>query len=205
MARRVTLTITDDQEEIIRSCFAHDSKSLPAEIVQKISEISLDAWLQIFSGKARYRTLNELYLDWLARIFNDVRTSDKPSQRYLFQQLNFSHGQASYLARVLLDKQNSRWRELATIELRDALIARKDEAQEIIKAGSGHVQKLEFDLSRAARLELNFLLEMLHDSGGTRISPPQPGGTYGDRGNVGIVAALVPPLLKLLPEAQVKR
>jgi hypothetical protein len=158
-----------------------------------------------FFGRTKYRSLNEMYLDGLERIFNELRPATKPTQRYLFQQLNFSHGQAAYLTRVLLDKQNSRWRELARAELSEALMARKAEAQKIVDNGAGHVQKLEFDLSKAARLEMNLLLEALYDGGERRISPPQPLGGYGDRGTIGIVAAMVPLLLRVLPEGQTKR
>jgi hypothetical protein len=196
--------MSDEQEELLRSCFAADSKALPAETAQLISEAALQSWIGIFSGKTKYRSLNELYLDWLEQIFNEIDPEAKPSQRYLFQRLNFSHGQAAYLTRVLLDKQNSRWREKAKVELRDVLVARKAEVDQIIKAGQSYVQKLDFDLSKAARLELNLLLETLHDAGEKKISPPQLVGTYGDRGTVSLVAAMVPLLLNNLPEAKAK-
>jgi hypothetical protein len=204
LARKVSFTISDEQEELLRSCFAADSKALPAETAQLISEAALQSWIGIFSGKTKYRSLNELYLDWLERVFNEIDPEAKPSQRYLFQRLNFSHGQAAYFTRVLLDKQNSRWREKAKVELRDVLVARKAEVDQIIKAGQSYVQKLDFDLSKAARLELNLLLETLHDAGEKKISPPQLVGTYGDRGTVSLVAAMVPLLLNNLPEAKAK-
>jgi hypothetical protein len=205
LARKVSFTISDEQEELLRSCFAAESKALPADMAQQISEVALQSWIGIFSGKTRYRSLNELYLDWLERIFNEIDRDAKPSQRYLFQRLNFSHGQAAYLTRVLLDKQNSRWREKAKIELRDVLAGRKDEIDKIIAAGQGYAQKLDFDLSKAARLEMNLLLETLHDAGEKRISPPQLVGTYSDRGTVSLVAAMVPLLLRNLLEVQSKR
>jgi hypothetical protein len=101
---------------------------------------------------------------------------------------------ASYLTRVLLSKEQSHWRDLARAEIRKALLEREKEALEIINEKGGNVKKLEFDLSKAARVELGVLLESLSERG-ERVSPPQVVGSFGDRAIVSLSAAAVTMLL----------
>ena len=194
-ARTITITLSDDQERVLAACFGRGDAPLEADKVQQVVKLSLESWLGLFSGTRRYRSLTELYVDWLELVYATVLTDAKPSSTYLYQRLNFSYGLSTYLARVLLSKQQSHWRDLARAELRKALLERAKEAQEIIKEKGGNVKKLEFDLSKAARLELGMLMEALSESG-HRISPPQTVGSYADRVVVSLTAAAVPLLLE---------
>jgi hypothetical protein len=193
-ARTVTITLSDGQERMLAACFGRPGAPLDADKVQQVLTLSLDSWLGVFSGTRRYRSLTELYLDWLEQIYSSILTAAKPTSTYLYQRLNFSYGAASYLTRVLLAKEQSHWRELARAEIRKALQEREKEALEIIKEKGGNVKKLEFDLSKAARIELGILLEALSESG-QKVSPPQVVGSFGDRVVVSLAAAAVPLLL----------
>jgi hypothetical protein len=192
-ARTITITLSDDQERILAACFGRPGAPLDVDKVQQVLTLSLDSWLGVFSGTRRYRSLTELYLDWLEQIYSTILTA-KPTSTYLYQRLNFSFGAASYLTRVLLSKEQSHWRDLARAEIRKALLEREKEALEIIKEKGGNVKKLEFDLSKAARVELGLLLEALSESG-HRVSPPHVVGSFGDRAIVSLAAAAVPLLL----------
>jgi hypothetical protein len=193
-ARTISITLSDDQERVLAACFGHPGAPLDVDKVQQVLTLSLDSWLGMFSGTRRYRSLTELYLDWLEQIYATVLTAAKPTSTYLYQRLNFSFGAASYLTRVLLSKEQSHWRDLARAEIRKALLEREKEALEIIKEKGGNVKKLEFDLSKAARVELGVLLESLSERG-ERVSPPQVVGSFGDRAIVSLSAAAVPMLL----------
>src|SRR5712691_467473 len=111
-ARTITITLSDDQERILAACFGRPGAPLEVDKVQQVLRLSLDSWLGVFSGARRYRSLTELYLDWLEQIYATLLTAAKPTSTYLYQRLNFSFGAASYLTRVLLSKEQSHWREL---------------------------------------------------------------------------------------------
>jgi hypothetical protein len=200
-ARTVTITLSDDQERKLAACFGRADAPLEVDTVRQVVTLSLDAWLGVFSGARRYRSLTELYLDWLEQIYSSILTAAKPTSSYLYQRLNFSFGAASYLTRVLLSKEQSHWRDLARDEIRTVLLQREKEALEIIKEKGGSVKTLEFDLSKAARVELGLLMEALSESG-HRISAPQLRGSFGDRAIVSLTAGAVPLLLAELGQAR---
>jgi hypothetical protein len=187
-ARTVSLALTSAQEQALQACFSPDGAPLDAAKVEQLLELSLQSWLDVFTGAQRYRSLSELYLDWLAQIFTVILPDSKPTTSYLYQRLNFPHGMALYLCRVLLAKGQSRWRDLARAEIEDALQARIDEARAAVDDKQGQTTKIELTLSKAARMELGLLLDAVSEHG-ERVSPPQLIGTYSDRAVVSVTAA----------------
>jgi hypothetical protein len=196
-ARKISIELTPAQEQALQACFSPDGAPLDAATVERLMALSLQSWLDVFTGAQRYRSLTELYLEWLEHIFTSILPDTKPSTSYLYQRLNFPYGIAQYLCRVLLAKGQSRWRELAQAELSVALQARAAEAEQAVDDKQGQTTKYELSLSQAARMELGLLMEALAEQG-SRVSPPQLIGTFGGgRAVVSVTATVVHLLLKL--------
>jgi hypothetical protein len=199
-ARKISIELTPAQEQALQACFSPDGAPLDAATVERLMALSLQSWLDVFTGAQRYRSLTELYLEWLEHIFTSILPDTKPTTAYLYQRLSFPYGIAQYLCRVLLAKGQSRGRDLARAELSVAVQARAAEAQQAVDDKQGQTTKYELSLSQAARMELGLLMEALAEHG-NRISPPQLIGTFGGRAVVSITATVVQLLLKLAASA----
>jgi hypothetical protein len=121
----------------------------------KINQIAFKAFTDWFSGNKRYRTLTELYIDWVEQVYlNLFPDNEAPSAERIYDSLNMPFGQASYISRVLASKTQIRWRQIANAELRETLRDVESNARQYINDGD-QAQVISLQMSQISYYELS--------------------------------------------------
>lgn len=166
----------------------------PEAAAESLASLALRQWTSLIFGQTRYRSLTELYLDWLREIFSEIDGTSEPTQGLLYANLSFPYGQAEYLARVLREDQPIRLRLRFLAELEEVLEGRREEAEDWDQKGRG-TERMSIQISKSARRELDYLLGALIASGMT-VYPTRSEGYMGDYLSLQIVAQDIPVLLE---------
>lgn len=162
--------------------------------LEVIARLALDSWVDLFSGRKRYRSLTEQYLEWLESVYTEVLTEEEPGERRLFSQCHFPYGQAQYLARILREQQIGTWRKKALRRLRQALSDRVKDAKDWVKDSRGE-ERMVFQMSKGCRVELYAIMDSLLEADTKGISPVRPEGTMGSFVALSLVASNVETVL----------
>jgi hypothetical protein len=193
--KNISLTLTADQADSLQLSFGSGTKVLSDEQFNTIGRLALESWIDLFSGAKRYRSLTEQYLEWLGIIYTEVLTEEEPSERRLFSQCHFPYGQAQYLARILREQQMGMWRDKALQMLKQLLSDRLKEAREWVRNSRGE-ERMVFQMSKGARVELNTIIDSLLEANTKGISPVRPEGTMGSFIALSLAASNVEMVLK---------
>lgn len=190
----ISLTLSTEQANSLQSSFGSSTKPLTDAQLEIIARLALDSWVNLFSGRKRYRSLTEQYLEWLDSIYTEVLTEEEPGERRLFSQCHFPYGQAQYLARILREQQIGTWRKKALRTLRQVLSDRVKEAKEWVKDSRGE-ERMVFQMSKGCRVELHAIMDSLLEADTKGISPVRPEGTMGSFVALSLVASNVETVL----------
>lgn len=190
---QVSEIILNNLEKVFTTHGEASSGSLQME---EVLTVALEQWFSTIFGGRRYRSLTELYLEWLRELFAIPTTLVEPSEQILYSDFNFPYGQAAYLARVLRESQPRTLRIKFLDELRSVLQAREKEINEWIKDGRGE-ERLTLQISKSARRELDYVLGSLAREG-KAVHPLRTEGTLGDFVAVLVVAHDVSLLIERL-------
>jgi len=132
-------------------------------VVEAVMAIALDEYVDWMAGDDRPRSLTELQTERLERLF-DGPAAGRPLRNRLYNDFSLSYGQATYMARVLADRFQTRWRADAVDELLQALKAQSDAARRNVSGGDGSAP-LVVRLSSLARREFDLTFEQLVSQG----------------------------------------
>jgi hypothetical protein len=190
----ISLTLSTEQANSLQSSFGSNTKPLTDAQLESIARLALDSWVDLFSGRKRYRSLTEQYLEWLESVYTEVLTEEEPRERRLFSQCHFPYGQAQYLARILREQQIGTWRKKALTTLRQLLSDRLKDAKDWIKDSRG-VERMVFQMSKGCRVELHTIMDSLLEANTKGISPVRPEGTMGSFVALSLVASNVETVL----------
>ena len=189
---KVTLTIAQEQVNELNSAFAKDGKLTDAEL-ETLASLALAAWSDTVLGATRFRSMTELYINWLRDIFQQLLPDEDPDEKTLVTRLNLPYGQAGYIARVLRDEDTMSSRKKWVVKLEIALKDKLAEAKAWVKEGRGE-ESMEFYLHKYAYRELGNILSKLLE-GGQAVRPVKATATAGDYKFVLICSADVEKLI----------
>ena len=184
----VSIELSDGQVSELALAFeVGRGQGLSAAELGNLATMALDSWMRTLLGPSRPRSTTELYINWLRDIYEHHLTEELPSERRLFNNLDFPYGQAAYLARVLRELQSANLRMKALGELETTVKPRVVESKKWVKEGRGE-ERMSMTVSKAARRELDVVLGTLIEAG-TPVRPLKTEGTMGDYAAVLVVAA----------------
>jgi hypothetical protein len=155
-----------------------DGRDAAREAISAFAQLAFDEHLDWILGRTRYRSLSELQIERVAAIFDRITPTEIPSTTRLYNDLGLSHGQATYVARVLADRQLSTWRETARDELVAQIKGKLAKAKQNKDDGRGEAE-LQLTLSTLAIRELGLVFEsaFAHD---TLIAPWKRSSSVGN-------------------------
>jgi hypothetical protein len=193
--KTISLTLSEAQVNSLMASFASSGTELNDAQIRTIVNLAVDSWVELFAGRKRYRSLTEQYLDWLGDIYDQVLTAEEPNETRLFSQFGFPYGQAQYFARILRNQRLGTWRKKALERLKQVLSADLKKAQDAVQKKRPK-ERMEFQMSKASRVELTAILSGLLEANTTGIIPIKSEGTVGDYITVSIAASNVEMVLK---------
>lgn len=147
------------------------------QILEAVVAVALQEYFDWMSGDARYRSLTELQTERLQRLFEGPALG-RPLRNRLYNDFNLSYGSATYVARVLGDRLQTRWRAAAASELLEALSLQFDAARRNISQNDASAP-LVIRLSTFAKREFDLVFEELI-SQGNELQNPTPQSSVGD-------------------------
>jgi len=100
-----------------------------SEAVAAFAQIALNELASWSAGTERHRTLTELYISRVEQLYVMLFPGEMPRATVLFNRSNLPHGQATYIARVLTEKELPLWRAKARLELRHGMEEQRQEAE----------------------------------------------------------------------------
>lgn len=163
---------------------------------QRLAQFALERILDWMAGRASYQTITEQQVAWLGELLPLFYPGEAPSAGRLFNDFAVPYGRASYMARVLLEKQQTEWRQHGRQTVRDAIKAKYDEAITNIKRGD-KTKVVPISLNPIAYRELKLVLEDID-----RAQPDLPSATDKSAGparrTIDIPSLLFPEILKRL-------
>jgi hypothetical protein len=139
------------------------------QVVEAVVAIALEEYLEWMSGDIRHRSLTELQTERLERLFEGPALG-RPAQSRLYNDFSLSYGQATYVARVLGDRLQTRWRAAAAAELLEALKVHRDAAGRNIGQNDASAP-LVIRLSSFAKREFDLTFEQLVSLGNDLQNP----------------------------------
>src|SRR5262249_23340256 len=190
----LSITLSAEQADTLRASFGSSGVDVTDDQLNNLARLALDSWIDLFSGRKRYRSLTEQYLDWLDQIYSSVLKDEEPGERRLFSQFHFPYGQTQYLSRILRRQRLRALRRTALESLKRKLEPRLDEAKKWTKEGRGD-ERMVFTISKGARAELDGILSTLSEANVAGIAPIKTEGNIGSHVSVSIAASNVPLLL----------
>jgi len=160
---KVTLTISQEQVSELNSAFAKDGKLTDNEL-ETLTSLALTAWSDTLLGTTRFRSMTELYINWLRDIFQQLLPDEDPDEKTLVTRLNLPYGQATYVARVLRDEDTMSSRKKWIVKLESALKDKMADARAWVKDGRGE-ESMELYMHKYAYRELGIILSRLMEDG----------------------------------------
>jgi hypothetical protein len=100
-------TITVVIEEAQLADLQHAFPELEAgECAARVATFATAEMIALFAGKKRYLSLSHQYIEWLEKMNAELLPEVEFTPRRLMNQFYFPPGSASYISRVLRDRQN---------------------------------------------------------------------------------------------------
>ena len=111
--------IAQDDLEPLRFALGSLTDDTPASDAQlrAFACLAIRSWVDLVLGRKRYRSLTEQYIVWLEQLYSEVFSDEEPGDPRIRGRLSFPDGQATYLSRMLRDRQQLSWRRRALQEL----------------------------------------------------------------------------------------
>jgi hypothetical protein len=151
---KLTIQIADEAVSELSATLQEAIKD--PKVATKLAEFAITELVGWLSGKTVYRSLTEQQIEWTNKCLEIVHPEAAPSAQLLFNEFGVPHGRATYIARVLLEKRLSHWRQTAKTELKEAMKKKEKEAKKYVEAGD-FFEPVSLVLSQAAFVELRAL------------------------------------------------
>lgn len=145
----------------------------------KFCQLVVEMMCDAISGKLRFRSLTEMHIEVVQKIYEQMFPSECPSADRLFNGFNLPPGQAAYIARVLVDKAVPRWRGIGLMELRAVLDTRVLDYKDTSDADAKDSSAM-FDAPIRACQELITISNALMRTDGKTFVMPEIVGRNGD-------------------------
>jgi hypothetical protein len=120
---RLSIEVTLDKNQIEELQHAFPEQTDLQETASKIAWIATSELLGLLSGKKRYLSLSHQYIEWVQNIYELILPEEEYSYRRLYNNFNFPPGTASYISRILRERQNTTVYNKAKNELKRKLLA----------------------------------------------------------------------------------
>ena len=134
----------------------------------KFGEFALRQVLGWMTGTISYQSLTQQHTEWLTELLPVFFAHKPPTATQIFNSFSVPYGRASYISRVLMEKQQTIWRERGRQDLLAALGAKNKEAQQNVGNQDG-LKYVQVPLNLAAHRELFVLLEDYYDENPERM------------------------------------
>lgn len=172
-----------------------DADSAKRQALAKFAAEQMLAWM---CGRTSYQSMTEQHTDWLLVLLPIFYADDVPSAERIFNNFSVPYGRASYISRVLLEKQHTAWRAKGREKLLAALNAKKGEADENNKNGDA-LKNVPVSLDNLAYRELSVIVEDIFKDD-VALSPPVNKAQSPGRRTLDIPSQLFPELFKRLED-----
>jgi len=170
----IQVKLTDEQTDSLDLALSKDG--VKKADYATFCQLAIDLFCDCIAGKARYRSLTELNIEVVQRIYEQMLDGECPSADRLFNGFNLPPGQAAYIARVLVEKAVPRWRKIGLVELRSRLDEQVEEKKSI-SPGDAKLSNVQFDITQRARHELiSICTNLMKSEGNTFIMPESVSG-----------------------------
>jgi hypothetical protein len=174
----------------------HLDNDATRDAISALAQLALDEYVDWMLGRTRFRSLSELQIERIATIYDRITRTEVPSKTRLYNDFGLSHGQATYVARVLADRQLSTWRDTARSELIAQLEGKLGKAEENSENGRGEAE-LQLILSTLAIRELELVFESAF-ADNTLIAPWKRSSSVGNLHFIAVESATVIALARQL-------
>jgi len=101
--KKITISIDEAQLADLQHAFPELAADRCAA---GIANFAMAEMISLLAGKKRYLSLSHQYIEWLEKLNADLLPEVEFTPRRLMNQFNFPPGSASYISRVLRDRQN---------------------------------------------------------------------------------------------------
>lgn len=135
---------------------------------KKFGEFALGQVLGWMTGTISYQSLTQQNTEWLTALLPVFFADKPPTATQIFNSFSVPYGRASYISRVLMEKQQTTWRERGRQNLLAALRAKNAEAQENVRL-EDPLKYVQVPLNLVAHRELVVLLEDYYDENPERM------------------------------------
>jgi hypothetical protein len=103
MPKSIQIMLEDTQIADLQRAFPELD---PIACAREIARFAAKEMIDLLAGKKRYTSLSHQYVDWLEQLNANLLPNAEFTPRRVMNQFNFPPGTASYIARVLRDRQN---------------------------------------------------------------------------------------------------
>lgn len=127
-----------------------------------IAEFALKEMLIWMAGEATYQSLTQQYTEWITDLLPRFFGDKPPSVTQIYNAFSVPYGRAAYIARVLVEKEQSVWRLRGKASLLAALQSKNDEATANLTKGEGF-RIIKLLLDTVAYRELTVVLDQIYE------------------------------------------
>jgi len=168
----ITLTIDPDRADILRRAFS-DQKD--PDVAAKIAQLATNEFIDLIGGRKRYISLSHQYIEWLQELYATVMPGEEYTYRRLLDKFNFPPGTASYVSRVLRQRQNTTLHQRAKEGLTTKLRKEISDYEALPKNDPSRISKKQASIKLTVREHdlLQSAIDQLLTGGDVDIAYPQ--------------------------------
>ena len=177
----VKITLSDSQVQTLNSGFdlgGKKAEQLRAD-QQTFCTLVVTLITDWISGNTRYRSLTEFNIETVQKLYEALLPDEAPSAQRLFNKFNFPPGQAAYVARVLSEKEQAKWRQVSLGELREAIKTAVESSKGVSKSQAGD-EDVQLEISLGASRELQLVCNDIKRADKSAFEMPTYVGSLGD-------------------------
>ncbi len=163
---------------------------------EQLAAFALKHVLKWMAGQTAYQSMTEQYTEWLTELLPIFYPDDVPSTERIFNNFSIPYGRAAYISRVLLEKQQTIWRQRGKANLLASLKGKEAEAQANNDKGEA-LKYVPVSLDSISYRELTVILEVIFRID-TTLAPPVNKAVSPGRRTVDIPSQLFPKLIESL-------
>jgi hypothetical protein len=187
--------IDDARVAALAASIAEQLMADPAKRDQ-LASFALGQVLDWMLGRAAYQSMTEQHTEWLTALLPIFYPDEVPSTERIFNNFSVPYGRAAYISRVLLEKQQTTWRQKGKDNLLAALNGKLGEAQKNNKNGDA-LKYVPVSLDNISYRELTVFLEDLFRVD-ANLAPPVNKNVSPGRRTIDIPSQLFPLLIAKL-------
>jgi len=194
----ITINLSEDQVECISNAFDHKAVTQAEEACcQSFCKIAVELLTNWLSGTARYRSLTEMNIETVQKLFENLLPNEVPSPNRLFNKFNLPAGQAAYITRILLDKDVHTWRKKAQQELQRLIVKHAEDHKGDDKKSAADIT-VTLDIPNPAYIELKAICNHIASKEPSDFKFPKTESSFGEFRKVSMSVSTLRSLLDYL-------